>query len=270
MFDLSAYTFALALGAAVALVIGAAYARQAGAPRGLFWTVAFGAVAIGLVGARLGHVAQNRVYYDANPDEVWNFAQGGLSWHTGLLAGLLAVWLWARFPRLWPWGRAVFWKLADAAALGLPLALCIGWAGAAAVGAYYGALNDSVFARELPDQFGIYDVRFPVPWAACAWYGLVFLLQLFQAWPRRRGTAERAPLHHRLEAGGRLWGLFLIASAAGDFGLAFLRGESLLTWQGLRVDQWLDLLILLLGAAILALRHARALPHRAARQIVYD
>lgn len=48
-------------------------------------------IIIGIVGCRLGFVAQNMDYYMANPLQILNLRQGGLTLVTGLMAGCLAL-----------------------------------------------------------------------------------------------------------------------------------------------------------------------------------
>lgn len=236
-FDVSSFTFTIVLGAALALALGSAYARRIKLPRDLFWSAAVVVTLVGIVGARLYHVALHPDYYSANPDEILSFDQGGLAWHGGLLAGMLAMYVFSIIT------RASFSKIADAFAVGLPFALALGWLGAHANGLYYGALNESWLAQELPDQFGIYDLRFPVQLATSLWFALVFVLLLVFA---RRDL----PL-------GRIAAVFLLASAVGNFVFAFYRGDETLMWNTWRVDQWIDLALGAFGLILLLTRRAQ-------------
>ncbi len=237
-FEVSAFTFSLVVGAAGALAIGDLYARRVRLPRDLFWSAAVVVTLVGIVGARLAYVAMHPDYFGANPDQVLNFDQGGLAWRGALLAGSFALVAFAFLRRV----AGALLQIADAFAAGLPLALSIGWYGAHAQHLYYGAPNDGIFAQELPDGFGIYDLRFPVQLTLSLFFALVFVLLL---WVMRRHPPP-----------GRIAATFLIASALGNFALSFFRGDETLWWNGLRVDQWLDMVIGASGLILLFTRQA--------------
>lgn len=54
------------------------------------------ALAFGIIGGRLGFVAQNVGYFKQNLSQILNFTSGGLSIHGAILTGLLAVLIYAR------------------------------------------------------------------------------------------------------------------------------------------------------------------------------
>lgn len=55
------------------------------------WDISAYLIIAGIVGARLYYCLLNPVYYSANPLEILNFRQGGLSIHGGLIAGILTL-----------------------------------------------------------------------------------------------------------------------------------------------------------------------------------
>lgn len=55
------------------------------------WDISAYVIVAGLIGARLYYCLLNPVYYSANPIEILNFRQGGLSIHGGLIAGILTL-----------------------------------------------------------------------------------------------------------------------------------------------------------------------------------
>lgn len=55
------------------------------------WDISAYVIVAGIIGARLYYCLLNPVYYSANPLEILNFRQGGLSIHGGLIAGILTL-----------------------------------------------------------------------------------------------------------------------------------------------------------------------------------
>ncbi len=95
----------------------------------------------GFVGARLYHVTNEWAFYAARPAEIFKVWNGGLAIHGGLLAGLIALWLFARRKKL------SFWWLADLLAPGVIIGQAIGrW------GNYF---NQELFGRPTTLPWGI-------------------------------------------------------------------------------------------------------------------
>ncbi len=74
----------------------------------------------GIIGARAYYVIFNWSFYSQNLSEILNFRGGGLAIHGGLLAGILAGFIYTKVKKL------NFFKVADCVVLGLPLAQAIG------------------------------------------------------------------------------------------------------------------------------------------------
>jgi prolipoprotein diacylglyceryltransferase len=236
--EVPVFTLALVMGAALALWIGDAHARRIRFPRGFFWQCALLTTAVGLLGARLYHVLMHLNYYEANPDLILNFAQGGLGWHGGELAGLAMLAGSSLFFRR-SFAASPFWKVADALALGLAPALVIGWLSAHISGLYYGAVSDSFGAQELPDEYGVLALRLPVQLASAAWFALLSVW----LWYKRHEPVS-----------GRIAAWFLAVGAIGTFLLSFARADPTLMWNNLRVDQYADSAIFLLSVLVLLIR----------------
>ncbi|MFA6042767.1 MAG: prolipoprotein diacylglyceryl transferase [Patescibacteria group bacterium] len=91
---------------AVALLSGVLLAQRLGkrvgiAPEKLV-DLAIIAAVLGVVGARLAHVAQTWGYYQTHLLEILQLWKGGLAFHGVLAGGLLALWLYSRRQRI-PW-----------------------------------------------------------------------------------------------------------------------------------------------------------------------
>src|SRR4051812_44043836 len=82
------------LGIAIVLSLLIGFYRDQ--PRGRLIDVYLGAIVLGIIGARLFHVALNWDYFTDNQSEMWIIGAGGLDWHGALLGGLLgaAIILW--------------------------------------------------------------------------------------------------------------------------------------------------------------------------------
>lgn len=185
-----------------------------------FLTGVLVALIAGWFGARAYHVAAQWDYYAMRPDEIAQIGLGGLAMRGALIAGAIALALYVRV-RGWRFAR-----LADAAAIGLSVGQAIGWTGALAHGANYGIPNDSQFAIDLPDIYGLYAPRFPLQHAEIILFAGVFVILAMVAARRPRP--------------GTLFALYLLIASSANFLLGFQRGDEATVVGGLRVDQWCD------------------------------
>ncbi|MBI3538569.1 MAG: prolipoprotein diacylglyceryl transferase [Chloroflexi bacterium] len=230
-FDVPLYTALIALACAIGLLTAYLYLRlraRRGVPRDLFLSGAVFVFAASWLGARGEYVALNWNYYAARPDEIAQFGAGGLGLRGALIAGFFALAVFAWLHKIY------FWKIFDGAALGLTLAQSIGWIGALARGANYGAVSDSRIALELPDIYGLIAPRWPVQHAAIGFFALLFLALI--------AFAARHP------RAGALGLIAISASVWGNFALGFYRGDEIFFIGNLRGDQMLDA-----GLGVLAL-----------------
>jgi len=101
-------------------------------------------VPIAILGARIYYVAFHWDYYGAHPLDVVKIWEGGLAIHGGVLAGVLAVYLFARVK------KAPFWALTDALVPSLILGQAIGRIG--------NLMNGDAFGTPTTLPWGI---RFP-------------------------------------------------------------------------------------------------------------
>jgi phosphatidylglycerol:prolipoprotein diacylglycerol transferase len=141
---------------------------------------------------------------------------GGLNYHGALLGGLAALWLWARL-RGRPFGR-----YAGLLAPGLALLVAFGWAACAVEGCAYGrAAMPGLWAGDLPDDAGVYALRYRTQLAGAVGALLVFAVAWWAAGRLRPatlfwGTLGGLALVHGVVALGRgdpspvLWGMPLV------------------------------------------------------------
>ncbi|MFQ5421379.1 MAG: prolipoprotein diacylglyceryl transferase family protein [Anaerolineae bacterium] len=188
-------------------------------------------LALALLAGRAGFVWFRWDYYGARPFQIIQFWQGGLSYHGALLGGLAGVW--------W-WGRRQGWSLTDTAALTaplLPLLSGMGWLACWLAGCAYGRPAPlGWLTADLPDEFGLYAVRTQTQLLGMAAALLIF----FWLWRRRK---QWPPLRQFVFA---LGGLSLAHG-----GIGFLRGDTAVHLQFLRLDTVLDFLVVCLALVLL-------------------
>lgn len=233
-----AFTFWIALAAAITgvLALGTAAQRR---ERLMPWLdTLVGAVVGGVIGARAGHVLLNWGYFAAHQDEILSISGGGLNWHGALLGGLVGAALVARVRRV------SLPALMDAFALALPVCAVAIWQGCAAAACGYGlevrTLADypSWLVTESPDVFGTIAPRLALPTLGTLLALVVLLLVI-------------ALYLLRWLRGLRLWVALMVYGLCMAL-LSPFRGEYVPLWWGRRADQILDLSVALLAALIFA------------------
>lgn len=219
--EMPVYTALVMLGAVVGVLVAYLYLRvRRIGQRRKFIDIALIVFVAAWIGARVYHVALNGEYYAARPDEITQFGLGGLAMRGALIAGFVALAIYAGMR------RTSVWHLADAGALGLTIGQAIGWTGALAHGANYGVASESRIAQDLPDLYGLIQPRFPLQPAEIILFVGLFVGLLF--------FATRQP-----RAGALFLAYLLIASAA-NCALGFQRGDETVFVGALRIDQIVD------------------------------
>lgn len=252
-------TFRLAIGIAILLSLVTAFYAQPASLRN--FDVYLGALIVGIIGARVFHVALNWDYFTDNQAEIWVIGAGGLDWHGALLGGLLgmALVLWlqriiaglrVRYRRIEPNAvRASFNALVAPLTVALLLIGLGAWIGCLAAGCGYGKEVDSLanyprwMTSELVDVFGIVAPRYNTPYFGMLLCGIGFVLVLLSViWRRRSPDDTRNPR--------RFWLLVVILSM-GMLLIGFYRADHTIVVYGLRADQLLDVIMLLWGLVLL-------------------
>lgn len=212
------------------------------------------ALAAGVIGARLLHVALEWGYFRDHLAEIPRVWQGGLAWHGGLLLALPIVLALLRLRRvpLGPW--------TDALALAWPVGMVAAWLGCRAAGCGYGyevrTLADwpDWAVAELPDVFGIVAPRLDVQRVGALFAVGLLALALLLTW---RGWLR----------GLRFW-LILALSGLELYFTGFFRADPVPRLLDRRADQVFDLAVVLLAATAASAvwlegrRAARAQPLR--------
>jgi prolipoprotein diacylglyceryl transferase len=250
-----AYALCILIGIAAACVITEWRLRQRGAPKWMVLDVAVWAVPFGIVGARIYHVITSPdAYFGSGPEAkpiqalyIWN---GGLGIWGAVAGGALGAWIACR--RL---GVPLSF-VADALAPGLPVAQAIGRLG--------NWFNNELYGSHTTLPWGLkvynYDLTTgqarrdaagaPVELAGGPFHP-TFLYELL--W--NLGVAALVYLvDRRYKLGkGRAFALYVMAYTAGRFWIEALRIDEAHHFIGLRVNDWVSLLVFV-GALVYFIR----------------
>lgn len=186
----------------------------------------------GLLGGRLLYVILNLAYFSQHPLESLAVWRGGVSFHGAVIGGGVALLIWAAV------GRRPLWDWTDLLCPGLALGGFFGWLACLAGGCAYGEAGRGALYLRSADIYGVVARRFPMQWFGIV-QCLLLLGVLLWALPRRRAGFPTA--------------LYLIGYFGGQFVLEFWRGDEMPYLWGLRLTQWLDLLLFLAGLALLVI-----------------
>jgi prolipoprotein diacylglyceryl transferase len=223
-----------------------------GAYLGLQWTVrryeamggvaalaeraALAAILFGFLGARIGYVIPRIDRFVDRPLEIFAIWQGGLALFGGLIAGTIAVIVVTRR------GDGDVRAMADAVAPGLPLAQAIGRWGNYFNQELYGRPTDLPWALEVDPAF-----RRPAEFADVSTFHPTFLyeslwnaaLVLLLVRLDRRRTLPR----------GALILIYAVGYGLGRFLTELLRIDTVERYGGLSRNNWLALLLIIVGVA---------------------
>ena len=238
-FPLRAYALAIITGVVLAVVIGERRWFARGGTRGVVTDIATVAVPFGIVGARVYHVVTSPAAYLDDPVSALYVWQGGLGIPGGIAGGFLAGWVMARRRGI---AKGAF---ADAIAPGVAVAQAVGRLG--------NWFNQELFGRPTTLPWGLEidpDNPDAVPGAEA--YHPTFLYELL--W--NLGVAAVvvwADRRFRL-GGGRAFALYLALYAVGRFWIEGLRIDEANSFAGLRLNEWVMIVVFLGAVAYLVVR----------------
>ncbi len=223
--------------------------------------IMFGAVLLGIVGARTYHVLTHwgdYVYEDANLLRVFNIQEGGIAIFGALLGGALGVWLMSRYTGI------RFWSFADALVPGLLLAQAVGRLGNWFNQELFGSPTDLPWGLEIAAS----NPAFPIGLESDTLFHPTFLYEIL--W-NALGVAVILFLEKRLNTQwGQTFAMYLVWYGTGRVWLELLRVDPIGSFFGLRYNMIAALLAVLLGLVlfiILRRRHPGQVPsvYRAGR-----
>lgn len=118
--DVMWYGVLIAIGMVIAVSIAVREGKRVGIEEEDIVDLALYLIPIGIIGARIYYVIFSWGNYSSNPMDVFNIREGGLAIHGGIIAGILTGIVYSKLKKI------NFFKLADVAILGVPLAQAIG------------------------------------------------------------------------------------------------------------------------------------------------
>lgn len=245
------YGLCLVAGMIAGLLVALCLAPSYGIQKEKVVGFAFWLIIGGLIGARLYDVFLNWAYYQARPLDILKIWQGGLAIHGAIIAGLIVVWIFARYLRVG------FWRLAALAVPGLALGQAIGrW------GNYF---NQELFGRPTSWPWGlaISPSQRPLAYADNIYFHptflyesllclLIFVCLLF--WQKR--AAKKEAINKRFFIWSTLG--YVISYSVVRFLLEFIKIDEAPYLWGLRWPQIMSLFLIVASFSVLIIHsHAR-------------
>jgi prolipoprotein diacylglyceryl transferase len=246
--QLRAYGLMIALGVIAAVYWGERRWAARGGHPGDISAIALWAVPAGILGARLYHVVTDYELYTHDPWRAFAIWDGGLGIPGGIAAGVLAGYVVARRRHL------PIPPLLDTVAPTLPLAQ--------AIGRWGNWFNQELYGRptSLPWAVHIDPAHRPVGLEHIATYHPTFLYE--SLWNLALvGIILLVERSHRLRP-GRLFAVYVAGYALGRFFIERLRIDYAHTIAGLRVNEWVSL-VLFVAATIAIATGRNPEPHTA-------
>ncbi len=228
-FFLYSYTVVMGLGLAAAFALAFRQVRRKPCPG---WADALLlSLWLGLPGGRLGFVIGQWSYFQDHLGEIWQIGQGGYSYHTALLTGMIALWWYSRRQRR-PMGDYL-----GLFAPGLAMLAAFGWGACWLEGCAYGAAGSLPrLTANLPDSYGVFAVRYQTQL-----FGMVASLMV-SLWGVRQ-QQKREPV--------QLFWLTLFCLSASRAVISLFRGDAALQLGTLRADAILDTILALSSLILL-------------------
>lgn len=154
-FLIYSYEAVLGLGIAACIGLAAWLTREEDQQRTLWVNGILVAVLLAFVGGRIVFVWAEWSYYTEEPYDIFLVWRGGLSYHGALIVGLVGLWAWTR------WRNQSVKDYVGLLAPVLALISVFGWFACWLEGCAYGRETTySLLSGDLPDSYGIYDVRY--------------------------------------------------------------------------------------------------------------
>lgn len=235
------YGVLIVTGAMLAAQITSGLSRNNGHDPEMAWNLLIVCLALGVVGARLYHIASSWEYYSQHPGEMFGLQMSGFGIYGAVVGGLVAVWAFAKYHKL----RFLEWV--DYAAPGLLLAQAIGRWGNYFNQELYGYPSNLPWAIYIAPEnrlpgFELYQRFHPtfLYESLLNLAGFVVLLHLARNWRK-----------------GRLYGdiffLYGIIYPVNRFVIEFQRPDA---WKigGLPTAQWISIVSVLLFSSLLLIR----------------
>ena len=143
-FEIAYYGITIAVAMLAGMWLAMRVAKKTNQNPDTFFDMGMIAIVCALIGARAFYVIFAWDTYRNDLLSIFNFRQGGLAIYGGVIAALIAVYVFARVKKL------KFWQLVDTACIGLVLGQIIGRWGNFFNREAFGGYTDSLLAMQLP------------------------------------------------------------------------------------------------------------------------
>ncbi len=242
------YSFLIVLGILLAFFLGSKEEKRLGLPQDTMIDVTLVAVPCGIVGSRLYFVLMSLPRFLAHPVSILYIWEGGVAIYGAVIGGAVGVYVYCRKKKL------PFLKIVDMVVPGLLLAQAIGrWGNYFNMEAYGPAIGD---ARLQFFPVGVLILESGAP----VWHMATFFYESLWAF---FGFLALMLLRKGQKRDGNLFFWYLLLYGSGRFIIEQLRTDSLYL-GGIRVSQYLSLILCALAAGALLWRAAKGRPGRAA------
>lgn len=182
----------------------------------------------GTIGGRVGFVAANWEFFHERTTSIPRLWQGGYSYLGALFAAILGLWLWTWLT------HSKFATYTDLLAPGFALMCAFGWMACWLEGCAYGQeATIGLLTADLPDEFGVFAVRYQTQLLGMVWSLFVFAFIML--------TRTRWHI-------GQLFWLTLALLSLGNIGIIYLRGDPAPMINLMRLDMIINGTIVLISA----------------------
>ncbi|TYR80092.1 prolipoprotein diacylglyceryl transferase [Priestia megaterium] len=235
------YGVIIGVGVLLALYIATKESVKRGLPKDIFVDLVLFAVPIAIISARIYYVAFEWDYYSQHLNEIPQIWQGGIAIHGGLIGAVITGIIFAKVKRL------SFWKLVDIAAPSIILGQAIGrWGNFMNQEAH----GDPV-TRSFLEGLHLPDFIINQMYINGTYYHPTFLYE--SLW-NLAGFALLLLLRRVNLRRGELFLSYVIWYSIGRFFIEGLRTDSLMLTETLRIAQVISLVLIVVAAALIAIR----------------
>jgi prolipoprotein diacylglyceryl transferase len=245
---INAYALAILLGIIFALLVVNQRLTYRGAEKWVVIDVALYAVPLGILGGRLFHVATHPSDYFFPGANIWRIFyvwEGGLAIFGALIGGAIGAWIGTRIVGL------RFWSFADALAPGLLIAQGVGRLGNYFNQELFGAPTDLPWGLQIDTP----NPSIPAGLPPETLFHPTFLYEML--WNLFGALVLIALVRKFNLQWGRLFGLYLVWYGVGRFFLEMIRLDVAEVILGLRANQWMALVAIVVGFALFVIQARR-------------
>lgn len=225
------YGIIIAFGAFLAFLLVTKEAKRLGVDKDLFFDLLIWAIPISIISARIYYVIFEWEMYSENPSKIFAIWEGGIAIHGALIGAVLVTIIFAKKKGV------SFWKIADIAAPGILLGQAIGrWGNFINQEAHGG-----IVSREFLETLFLPDFVINQMFINGNYYHPTFLYE--SVWSTI-GVVLLILLRRLNLRRGEMFLIYIIWYSFGRFFIEALRTDSLMLTEGLRMAQFVSVLLI--------------------------